>query len=92
MGTYAVDPIVTEGENLTQILIDDFAPFVWDKDGFADYVHKSEAEYGSHITKIVAYPFPNGKPGIMEKHYFFESDTECPDWELNAITSGVESL
>ena len=80
------------GEDLTQVMIDDYSPHLSDPDAFAESVRKDEKRYGCHVTRIECIPFPDGKPGIMEKRYYFEEESECPDWELNALVVGVESL
>lgn len=80
------------GDNLTQVMLDDFAPHLKDFESFRESVRRAEREYGCPVTRIEWIPFADGRPGIMEKRYFHEDDAICPDWELNAVIVGVDSL
>lgn len=87
------------GKNLTQIMLDDFAPYLpylRDYENFRDLVRRTEKEYGCPVTRIEWLSFGDGRPGIMEKRYFHEADPEdvsdCLDWELNAVIVDVDSL
>lgn len=80
------------GDNLTQVMLDDFAPHLKDFESFRESVRQAEREYGCPVTRIEWIPFADGRPGIMEKRYFHEDDAICPDWELNAVIVGVDSL
>ena len=86
-----IEPIVTRGADLTDQLLADFKPFVKDFAAFEELVRDHERDMDSPVVVIESYPFPD-RPGIMEKRYYFEEDMNCPDWELNAITAGVDSL
>ncbi len=87
-----IAPHVTRGADLTDQMLADFKPFVKDFAAFEKIVRECERDMGSPVIIIESYPFPDGRPGIMEKRYYFDEDTSCPDWEINAITSGVDSL
>lgn len=87
-----LEPTVMRGADLTAQMLKDFKPFVKDFTAFERVVRDTEKEMGSPVIIIESYPFPDGRPGVMEKRYYFEEDTSCPDWEINAIVSGVDSL
>lgn len=80
------------GDDLTKVMLDDFAPYLEDFEGFRESVRRAEMEYGCPVTRIEWVPFADGRQGIMEKRYFHEDDAVCPDWELNAAIVGVDSL
>ncbi len=84
---------MTDNVNLTQQLIEDFRPYVKPEymGSFIRGVHEDERLFGGPVTRIEEVPFPNGKPGIMEKRYYF-GDEEYPATVLDSIRCGVDSL
>ena len=82
---------IRRGENLNQELLNDFRPFMKDLESFERMVKWLEEIMESPCTRIDSFPFHDGRPGIMEKHYYFgEEDSYM--LELNAIAANVESL
>lgn len=83
---------VVRGGDLTQVIIDGYTPHLKDPVAFIESVRRDEKRCGCHVTRIECIPFPGDRPGILEKRYYFEEEPECPDWELNALVVGVDSL
>lgn len=83
-------------KELTEQMFNDYKPYVKDFALFKQDVLAMAAEYGTDgVQRIDEVPFPDGRPGIMEKHYFLFYDPEFPDyWDftLNAVVCGVDSL
>lgn len=79
--------------DLTQQMIDDFCKYIKPEyvDLFISSVREDEKRYGRSVTRIEDIPYPSGKPGIMEKHYYFDNEDE-PSRVLDSLQVGVDSL
>lgn len=82
---------IKRGKNLNQELFDDFRPFVKDPESFERMIKRTEEIMEGPCTRIDSFPFRDGRPGIMEKHYYF-GEEDSPILELNAVAANVESL
>lgn len=72
----------------TMSMIDDFRRYVKDPEAFAVRAIEAAEEYGD-IIRVEETRDASGS--VIERRYYTD-DSDVPDYELNAIRVGVESL